>query len=88
MRSSWIWGGFLALCVLHHDFWWWGDRTLVMGILPIGLAYHAAISVAASVLWALASRYAWPEHIEAWADQPARGAAARKEETAIEEGRS
>jgi hypothetical protein len=63
----WIWGAAAALTVLHHDFWWWDDRTLVLGILPVGLAYHAAFSVAAAVLWALACRWAWPAHLEEWA---------------------
>ena len=72
----WIWGVFVVLFGLHHDFWWWDDRTLVWGFLPIGLAYHAAFSVAAGVLWALAARYDWPSHIEEWADQPSRLASA------------
>ena len=68
----WVWAGFALLFVIHHDFWWWGDRALVLGFLPIGLGYHAAFSVAAAVLWALASRYDWPAHLEQWADQPSR----------------
>jgi len=71
----WIWAGFVVLFVAHHDFWWWDDRMLVWGGVPIGLAYHAGFSVAAGLLWALASRYAWPTHIEEWADQPGRGGA-------------
>ena len=35
---------------------------------PIGLAYHALISVLAAVAWALVVRFAWPQHIEDWAD--------------------
>jgi hypothetical protein len=58
---------------MHHDFWWWDDRTLVLGFLPIGLAYHASFSVAASLLWLLALRWAWPAHLEAWADRPGNG---------------
>ncbi len=51
----------LALAVLHHDFWWWNDaETLVFGFLPIGLAYHAGVSLVAGGLWALAVRYCWP----------------------------
>jgi hypothetical protein len=67
---KWIWAGFVVLFVFHHDFWWWDDRTLVLGFLPIGLAYHATFSVAAGLLWALANRYAWPGHLEEWASGP------------------
>lgn len=61
---------FCVLFVLHHDWWWWADRRLVFGILPVGLAYHAAFSLAAGLLWALASRYAWPDSLERWAGDP------------------
>jgi hypothetical protein len=56
-----------ALFVLHQDFWWWDNRTLVFGFLPIGLFYHAMFSLSAGLLWALANKVAWPEHIEEWA---------------------
>jgi hypothetical protein len=84
----WIWGGFALLFVVHHDFWWWGDRTLVWGFLPIGLAYHAAFSIAAGLLWALASRYDWPVQLEEWAEQPSRLAATAEAGSRGEEGRS
>ena len=57
-----------ALAVLHWDFWFWSDRTLLFGFLPIGLAYHAAFSLAAMTVWALAVRYAWPADLEEWAN--------------------
>lgn len=63
-----VWLAFGALFVLHHDFWLWNDRSLVWGFLPVGLAYHAAFSIAAGMLWAAASRFAWPVELEAWAD--------------------
>lgn len=69
---GWIWAGFILLFAMHHDFWWWGDRRLVLGFLPIGLAYHAAFSAAAGALWWLASRHAWPGHLEAWAERRSR----------------
>ena len=55
----------VLLYVLHQDFWFWRDaRPLVLGILPIGLFYHAAFTVAtAGALWLLV-RYAWPSHLE------------------------
>ena len=52
---------FVALLVLHHDWWFWDDTSLVFGFLPIGLAYHAAVSLAAAGLWAWAVFVAWPE---------------------------
>ncbi len=46
--------------MLHQDFWLWNDRTLLLGFLPVGLAYHAGYSIAAAALWALAVIFAWP----------------------------
>lgn len=55
-----VWILLLLLIVLHQDFWFWTDDTLVAGFMPIGLAYHVGLSLAASVVWWLATRYAWP----------------------------
>lgn len=63
-----IWIIFGLLFVLHHDFWWWNDPTLVWGV-PVGLAWHCGYSVAASLLWLAAIRYAWPAEQEEWAEQ-------------------
>lgn len=65
----WVWVSAAVLFLLHHDFWWWSDRAVVWGVLPVGLAYHAAFSVAAALLWLAAIRFAWPEELEAWADE-------------------
>jgi hypothetical protein len=53
------------LYVLHQDLWFWTTaRPLVLGFIPIGLAYHGLYCVAASLLmWAL-TRLAWPAHLE------------------------
>jgi hypothetical protein len=67
-RKKIIWLGVLALVVLHHDFWWWDDPTLVFGFLPIGLAYHVGFSVAASALWFAYIKFAWPTHVEEFAE--------------------
>lgn len=55
----------VALYVLHQDIWFWRTAyPLVFGFVPIGLFYHAAFSVAASlVLWLLV-KFAWPSHLE------------------------
>ncbi len=56
-----VFGSIVLLAVLHQDFWWWDTADpLLFGFVPIGLSYHAAISVAAAVLWALAVKYCWP----------------------------
>lgn len=58
-----------VLFVLHQDFWWWDDRSLVFGFMPIGLFYHMVFSLAAAGVWVLAVKCAWPSHIEEWADR-------------------
>jgi hypothetical protein len=64
-----VWIAFVGLFLLHQDVWFWDDRTLVFGFLPIGLAYHTLFSIAAACLWAAAVKWAWPSEIEAWADE-------------------
>ena len=60
-----VFGLIVLLAVLHQDFWWWDSiDPLVLGFIPIGLAYHAGVSVVAAVLWAMAIKYCWPEHLE------------------------
>lgn len=62
--KSVVWGLVLLLVVLHQDFWYWDDATLVFGFLPIGLLYHALLSIAAAFTWWLATRYAWPANLD------------------------
>ena len=50
----------VLLVILHQDNWNWENDTLVFGFIPIGLFYHACISVAASATWWLATKIAWP----------------------------
>lgn len=55
----------IVLIVLHQDFWWWDDvEPLVFGFIPIGLAWHAGISLAAALVWWLAVKYCWPRDLE------------------------
>jgi hypothetical protein len=56
---------------LHQDIWFWRSaRPLVFGFLPIGLFYHAAYTVGASLLlWMLVQWY-WPSHLD---DHAGRG---------------
>ena len=76
-NTLWVWVAIVVLGALHQDFWWWDDRTLVRGFMPIGLFYHALFSLAAAGTWAVVVRFAWPGHLEEWADEfenaPAEG---------------
>lgn len=62
-----LWGYLLlwiAMMAIHQDFWNWNDATLVLGILPMGLAYQAGYSLlAAAIMWVLV-RLDWPAHLE------------------------
>ncbi len=55
----------VAVYLLHQDFWNWKRATpLILGFLPVGLAYHAAYSILASVTMAVLVKFAWPKHLE------------------------
>jgi len=55
----------VAVYVLHQDFWN-GRKTdpMIFGFLPVGLAYHAAYSIAAAALMAVLVKTVWPKHLE------------------------
>ena len=54
-----------VLYVLHQDFWFWrAARPLVFGFLPVGLFYHAAFTLACSLLMWVLVRTSWPEHLD------------------------
>ena len=53
-----------AVYVLHQDFWNWKSKEIVLGFLPVGLAYHAAYSVLAAAMMAILVKAAWPKHLE------------------------
>lgn len=54
----------VLLALLHQDFWWWDSRALVFDFMPIGLAWHALISLAAAIVWWLAVVYCWPDALD------------------------
>ena len=54
----------IVVALLHQDFWNWTDKSLVFGILPVGLAYHAAYSCLAAVMMWLLVKFAWPHELE------------------------
>ena len=61
----------LAVYLLHQDFWFWNTaRPLVFGFVPIGLFYHAAYCVLASLLLWLLVKHAWPAELEREAERP------------------
>jgi hypothetical protein len=59
-----VWTLVLLLVIAHQDYWLWNDATLVWGFLPIGLFFHACLSVAAAIVWFLAIKFAWPANLE------------------------
>ena len=63
MRNA-IWVLVLILAIIHQDFWNWNNDTLVFGFIPIGLFYHACLSLACGVVWFLACQFAWPKDVD------------------------
>jgi uncharacterized oligopeptide transporter (OPT) family protein len=53
-----------AVYVLHQDYWNWKNSDVVLGFLPVGLAYHAGYSILAAVMMAVLVKFAWPKHLE------------------------
>ncbi len=53
-----------ALLVLHQDFWLWTSKRLLLGCVPIGLAYHAGFTVVAAITLFVFTRTIWPKHLE------------------------
>jgi hypothetical protein len=70
MKRKIPWIAAAVLFVLHQDCWNWSNQSLLFGFMPIGLAYHATFSVLAACVWALAVKFAWPDEVERWAEQP------------------
>ena len=42
----------VLMAIIHQDFWWWDNKTLVFGFMPLGLFYHALFSCMAAGVWA------------------------------------
>ncbi|MDE0628715.1 MAG: hypothetical protein OXH99_20150 [Bryobacterales bacterium] len=49
----------LVLAAAFENFWMWPDDGLVFG-LPVNLAYHLGLCVAASLALAAIVRWGWP----------------------------
>jgi hypothetical protein len=54
----------IGMILLHQDFWLWKNKTLILGVLPIGLAYHVCYSILASLVMILLVRFAWHKQLE------------------------
>jgi hypothetical protein len=54
----------ITLMVLHQDFWWWDSYETVFDFMPVGLAYHLFISIAAAAVWLLAVKFCWPNELD------------------------
>ena len=54
----------VVVVLLHQDFWLWTDKTLVLGFLPSGLAYHLLYALLVSAMMWVLVRAAWPAHLE------------------------
>ena len=54
----------ILVYTLHQDFWLWSDRSLVLGVLPVGLAYHAAYAILAACMMTALVKFAWPADLE------------------------
>lgn len=60
MTKIFCYASVFILYVLHQDFWFWDNGTLVFHILPVGLLYHVGYCVAASLILALLTWGTWP----------------------------
>jgi uncharacterized oligopeptide transporter (OPT) family protein len=54
----------LGVYVVHQDNWNWTNKEVVLGFLPVGLAYHAGYSILAAIMMAVLVKFAWPKHLE------------------------
>ena len=72
-----VWGLVVFLVIIHQDFWFWDNSTLLFGFMPITLAYHAGISIAAAITWALATIYCWPAGLDEAAPVESEGGQAK-----------
>ena len=58
----------VVLVVAHQDVFNWHDSRLVLGWLPVGLAYHVAYTLVTALMWVLAIKVAWPADVDVPAD--------------------
>jgi hypothetical protein len=63
---------FVGLFVLHQDFWWKDDPTLVLGVLPVSLAYHVLWTLLVALGWWWVTRFCWPHQLDEETPAPQR----------------
>ena len=66
-QRSIFYAALALLFVLHNDWWFWEDGSIVLG-LPIGLLYHVVYMLVTAVVMALLVQFAWPDDLEV--DEP------------------
>lgn len=69
-KRALIVGFFVLLFVLHQDSWWKEDARLVLGFLPISLAYHLVWTLLVALGWLFVARHLWPDHLDAETPPP------------------
>ncbi|MDO8539731.1 MAG: hypothetical protein Q7S40_04760, partial [Opitutaceae bacterium] len=62
--STLILSFFVLLFVLHQDYWWRDDPRLVLGVLPVSLAYHIFWTLLVAFGWWLVTRFTWPHELD------------------------
>lgn len=67
-----VWSLIVLLLIVHQDNWLWDDTTLLFGFMPIGLMYHACISLAAGIAWYLATKFCWRAELETHSPKSAK----------------
>lgn len=64
MKKAALFGIVVLMVALHQDFWFWTDKRLVFGFLPVGLAYHVGYSILACLVMLVLVNAAWPKQLE------------------------
>lgn len=69
-RSGLVVIALLVFLALHQDVWFWNDdKTLFFGFLPVGLAFHAVLTIGIAMFWGAVVMFAWPHDLEAFANE-------------------
>jgi hypothetical protein len=63
-KRTLIAGLFVLLFILHQDFWWKNDPRLVLGVLPVSLAYHVVWTLLVAFGWFLVTKFCWPVDLD------------------------
>lgn len=66
-KGKLAWGFVLLVTVLHVDLWWWDSTAIVLGFVPLTLAWQVGITLGAALAWWLVMTFAWPKGVEEWA---------------------